>query len=61
MFHLNCKTSGRDALGGFGKARETSQRGIYKVVIRAWHEEASRVALETGRELILASVEISPL
>ena len=46
--------------GGFGKARETSQRGIYKVVIRAWHEEVSRVALETGRELILAAVEDRP-
>ena len=46
--------------GGFGKARETSQRGIYKVVIRAWHEEVSRLALETGRELILAAVEDRP-
>ena len=46
--------------GGFGKARETSQRGIYKVVIRAWHEEVSRFALESGRELLLAAVENRP-
>ena len=46
--------------GGFGKARETSQRGIYKVVIRAWHEEVSRFALESGRELLLAAVEDRP-
>jgi len=25
--------------GGYGRARETSQRGVYKVVVRAWHEE----------------------
>ena len=46
--------------GGFGKTRETSQRGIYKVVIRAWHEEVSRFALESGRELLLAAVEDRP-
>ena len=46
--------------GGFGKARETSQRGIYKVVIRAWHEEVSRFALESARELLLAAVEDRP-
>ena len=46
--------------GGFGKARETGQRGIYKVVIRAWHGEVSRFALESGRELILAAVEDRP-
>lgn len=27
--------------GGFGKARETSERGIYKVVIRAWQEHVT--------------------
>lgn len=46
--------------GGFGKARQTSERGIYKVVVRAWHEDVSRAALEAGRELILAAIEDKP-
>ena len=46
--------------GGFGKARQTSQRGVYKVVIRAWHEEVTRACLEAGRELVLAAIEDTP-
>ena len=43
--------------GGFGKARETPVRGVYKVVIRAWHEDVTRACLEAGRELVLAAIE----
>lgn len=43
--------------GGFGKARQTSVRGVYKVVIRAWHEEVTRACLEAGRELVMAAIE----
>lgn len=43
--------------GGFGKARETSKRGVYKVVVRAWHEPITRKALDYARELILAAME----
>jgi len=46
--------------GGFGKARETSERGVYKVAIRAWHEEVTRAALTKGRELIMAAIEDKP-
>ncbi len=46
--------------GGFGKARQTSIRGVYKVVIRAWHEEVSRACLEAGRELVMAAIEDTP-
>ena len=46
--------------GGFGKARETSERGVYKVAIRAWHEEVTRAALTKGRELIMAAIENKP-
>ncbi len=46
--------------GGFGKARQTSVRGVYKVVIRAWHEEVTRACLEAGRELVLAAIEDRP-
>ena len=43
--------------GGFGKARQTSIRGVYKVAIRAWHEEVTRACLEAGRELVLAAIQ----
>ena len=46
--------------GGFGKARQTSVRGVYKVVIRAWHEEVTRACLEAGRELVMAAIEDRP-
>jgi hypothetical protein len=43
--------------GGFGKARETSTRGVYKVVVRAWHEEVTRACLDAGRDLLLAAIQ----
>ena len=27
--------------GGFGKAREMDKRGVYKVIVRAWHEDVT--------------------
>jgi len=46
--------------GGFGKTRETSERGVYKVAVRAWHEEVTRTALTKARELIMAAIEDTP-
>lgn len=46
--------------GGFGRARETSERGVYKVAIRAWQEDVTRTALMKGRELIMAAMEDRP-
>ncbi|MGB8148861.1 MAG: cyanophycin synthetase, partial [Azonexus sp.] len=46
--------------GGFGKARETSEIGVYKVAVRAWHEEVTRAALYHGRDLIMAAIEDRP-
>ncbi|KAK72687.1 cyanophycin synthetase [Bordetella bronchiseptica] len=46
--------------GGFGKARETSRRGVYKVVVRAWHEQVTRAALQEGRDLVMAAIEDRP-
>ncbi len=46
--------------GGFGKARETSERGVYKVVIRAWQKEVSMAALDMGRDLLMAAIEERP-
>lgn len=42
--------------GGFGRARETSIRGVYKVVVSAWHAEITRAAMLSARELILAAM-----
>jgi hypothetical protein len=46
--------------GGFGKARETSTRGVYKVVVRAWHEDVTRACLYAGRDLLLAAIQDTP-
>ena len=46
--------------GGFGKARETSERGVYKVIVRAWQEQVTRAALHEARELIMAAMEDRP-
>jgi cyanophycin synthetase len=45
---------------GFGKARETSEEGVYKVVIRYRDEQVARAALLTARELILAAIYDRP-
>ena len=42
--------------GGFGRARETSVRGVYKVALSAWHAEITQAALYSARELILAAM-----
>ncbi|MBI4995593.1 MAG: cyanophycin synthetase [Rhodocyclales bacterium] len=42
---------------GFGKARSTSVRGLYKVVVRSRQEEVTRCCLENARQLILAAIE----
>lgn len=42
--------------GGFGRAREAASRGVYKVVVSAWHAEITRSALFSARELILAAM-----
>ncbi|RJF97333.1 cyanophycin synthetase [Noviherbaspirillum saxi] len=45
---------------GFGKARETSKRGVYKVTVRARYEEVSRAALVAARDLVMAAVDDRP-
>ena len=46
--------------GGFGKARETPVRGVYKVIVRAWHEQVTRAALFAARDLVMAAIEDRP-
>jgi cyanophycin synthetase len=45
---------------GFGKARETSEEGVYKVVMRYRDEQLARACLSTGFELLLAAVYDRP-
>ncbi|MGH8806402.1 MAG: cyanophycin synthetase [Noviherbaspirillum sp.] len=45
---------------GFGKARETSERGVYKVAVRARIEQVSRTALVAARDLVMAAIEDRP-
>jgi cyanophycin synthetase len=45
---------------GFGKARQTSRRGIYKVAVRARNEEVGRAALSLARDLVMAAIEDRP-
>ncbi len=45
---------------GFGKARETSREGVYKVVVRFKDEQVARACLLTARELILAAMRDRP-
>ncbi len=45
---------------GFGKARETSTSGIYKVVIRAAQEEVGRQSLLMAKDLVMAAINDLP-
>jgi cyanophycin synthetase len=45
---------------GFGKARETSTRGVYKVVVRSRHAKVSRACMDAARDLVMAAIENRP-
>src|SRR5688500_11136875 len=45
---------------GYGKARETSQQGVYKVAIRYIEEDLGRACLDTAHRLLLAAVYDQP-
>ncbi len=45
---------------GFGKARETSKRGVYKVVVRSRNEAVSREAIHAARDLVLCAIHDKP-
>ncbi len=46
---------------GFGRARETSKEGLFRVAIRYEDEAVGRACLETGRRLCLAAVHDQPV
>lgn len=43
--------------GGFGRAREADRRSVYKVIVHNLHDEVTRLALTTARDLIMAAIE----
>ncbi len=45
---------------GFGKARSTSKRGVYKVAFRTRNETVGREALVAARDLIMAAINDTP-
>jgi cyanophycin synthetase len=45
---------------GFGKARETSESGVYRVIIEYADEMVGRACLATARELLMAALEDRP-
>lgn len=47
--------------GGFGRARETSVRGVYHVAVSAWHAEITKAAMHFARELILVAMNFEQL
>ena len=46
--------------GGFGRAREADRRSVYKVIVHNLHDEVTRLALTTARDLIMAAIEDKP-
>jgi len=45
---------------GFGRARETEQRGVYKVMVSGWEEQVTLAALYMGRDLVMAAIDDKP-
>ncbi|NDP37545.1 MAG: cyanophycin synthetase [Rhodoferax sp.] len=45
---------------GFGKTRQTSVRGVYKMAFRTRQEQVGRAALEAGRDLVMAAIDGQP-
>jgi cyanophycin synthetase len=45
---------------GFGKARQTSKRGIYRVVVRSRQEQVTRACLNAARDLVMAAINDAP-
>lgn len=45
---------------GFGRARETEERGVYKVMVSGWEEKVTLAALYMGRDLVMAAIDDQP-
>jgi cyanophycin synthetase len=45
---------------GFGKARQTSKPGVYKIAFRTRQEQVGREALAAARDLVMAAIHDAP-
>lgn len=45
---------------GFGRARQTLQRGVYKVAVRAINEHVGRAAITAARDIVMAAIDDQP-
>lgn len=45
---------------GFGRARETETRGVYKVMVSGWEKDVTLAALYMGRDLVMAAIDDLP-
>ena len=45
---------------GFGKARQTSKPGVYKIAFRTRQEQVGREALAAARDLVMAAIHDTP-
>jgi cyanophycin synthetase len=46
--------------GGFGRAREISLRGQYKVVVTAWYDDLARACLVDARDVVMRMINDEP-
>ena len=61
MEHLTLELQGLAGCdGGFGRARETTDIGVYKLIVVCPHEEVCRQSIEYARQLLLAMIQDRP-
>ena len=46
--------------GGFGRTRETSRRGVYKLVVTSWHDDVTLVAVKKACDMVLCAMDDRP-
>ncbi len=61
MEHLTLELQGLAGFaGGFGRARESTTSGIYKLIVATPHEEVTKQAIYYARDLLLALIQDRP-
>ena len=59
--HITLELQSLAGMGvGYGKARETSEEGVYRVVVEYEEEDLARTCLQCARELFLAAAHDRP-
>lgn len=46
--------------GGFGRTRETSRRGVYKLVVTSWHDDVTLVSVKQACDMVLCAMDDRP-